>query len=295
MKNKVYIYFILSVLIGSVYSQNITVYGNAGTLIGPEYAHLNTYGVYTFQPYTKSGPITNVWYLSSGSFTDYTLAGTTFTGKYKTTGRVWVAKESNFPLYTKVNNTANHTASARFSVNNQGFSTALESDFNPASSPNYIPVACTVDLRITPNSDIVSFSCSFVMGNANVTSNDGNGNIRFSVNGSADHLLKCDFNWGCCTTTKYYLFRNILQSGYSVNYQPDSDVVSLSKDPDKENYVQSNDRYDIIDAATGSIKKNGIIVSEETQIDVSGLSNGIYVIRILSGGQSQSLKIMINK
>ncbi len=108
-----------------------------------------------------------------------------------------------------------------------------------------------------------------------------------------DAIFRFTFDWGCCTTTENIIFTT--NSSYNISTQ--SGLLSINKEQSNGTEYAVNkiskDRYEIIDANTGIIKKNGLLTSNYNQIDASGLSNGLYVVRVISGDHVQTEKITI--
>nr|DAU63928.1 MAG TPA: hypothetical protein [Caudoviricetes sp.] len=100
-----------------------------------------------------------------------------------------------------------------------------------------------------------------------------------------------------CTHLNYCDFGFTVRNPYSVAYVASSNVVSICRDDDStvQNRMLTNDTYRIVNALTGVSQKPGQLAKGTNEIDVSNILNGIYIVQITSGDNTESYKISINR
>jgi len=100
-----------------------------------------------------------------------------------------------------------------------------------------------------------------------------------------------------CTHLNYCDFGFTVRNPYSVAYVASSNVVSICRDDDStvQNRMLTNDTYRIVNALTGVSQKQGQLAKGTNEIDVSNILNGIYIVQITSGDNTESYKISINR
>ena len=89
-----------------------------------------------------------------------------------------------------------------------------------------------------------------------------------------------------------------IRSPYSVSYIASSNLVSISREDDSTTLNRMSnqvDTYRIVDALTGVSKKQGQLVQGLNEIDATSISNGVYIVQIMSGDNTESYKISINR
>ena len=133
-------------------------------------------------------------------------------------------------------------------------------------------------MSYNPNSKLFRFIPSYQVG--------GGFRFRFYYNDNPNctHLNFCDFGF-------------TVRNPYSVAYIASSNMISISREDKStvQNRMLTNDAYRIVNALTGVSQKQGQLTKGTNEIDVSNLSNGIYIVQITSGDNTESYKISINR
>lgn len=107
----------------------------------------------------------------------------------------------------------------------------------------------------------------------------------FNENPNCTHMNYCDYGF-------------TIRSPYSVSYIASSNLVSISREDDSTTLNRMSnqvDTYRIVDALTGVSKKQGQLVQGLNEIDATSISNGVYIVQIMSGDNTESYKISINR
>jgi hypothetical protein len=278
------------------YSQtNRVTSSNGSYLEGAAFAHTNenvTYTYYTTLPNSGYGYYS--WSRSIGAIT----IGTTFKYPYRTMtiqypdahAGLKIITTGGLTVSTRYKKASQHIVNGRYMVYNH-------SSYQTLHSANYIPQNSSVQFILNINSDIESFSWQNLTPNAGtVTYNNSTRTYSFQTTGNGNQVVfRFTYNWGCCTTTEDYIFRIV--SSYSVFSNAGSGVLLIKPENESKsaNHVRLSGKYEIVDIYTGIIKKSGLLIPfSETSIDVSNLSSGIYIVRVIFGDTIQGYKVSIS-
>jgi len=164
---------------------------------------------------------------------------------------------------------------------------------------NYANNGKAVELCL--NSDILNFSWELLTGTgAFEISYDKNSKIfRFIPSYQVGHEVRFRFSFNRninCTHMNVCDYGFTIRNPYSVSYINSSNVIQISREND---FVILNrmstqiDAYRIIDALSGTLKKQGQLVQDINEINATDIPNGVYVVQIISGDEQESYKISI--
>lgn len=133
----------------------------------------------------------------------------------------------------------------------------------------------------------------------NISYNSTSRILKFTANNRPNSTFRFTFSYrsvGCPNNQTTVCNFKILSS-YNVSYVSSSNIIRIEDDSEDLSVMmtRASDRYVIANATTGTIKKEGLLSSEVSEIDVSTLPQGIYVVQIISGTEVSSYKVVVKR
>jgi len=196
---------------------------------------------------------------------------------------LWNTGDTTQSIY--VNNTGNYYV---FGIeNNECYVQSNVTQINMLASPN---------LNVTQNGETLSAdedgaTYQWINCNDNTAiSGEINQSYTAIANGNYAVIITsangCSDTSACFAITAVGISESDLQNAISISPNPANDIINL-----KVNSSMLGSTYRMIET-TGRVILTGKIASENSEIDISNLSKGIYFLEILINGKRQTLKIV---
>lgn len=163
---------------------------------------------------------------------------------------------------------------------------------------NYIPANNTITVHF--GMDFTEFSYELLKTSGVPEVNYSRNNLVFhNMSMPAGYVIPFKFTYklaGCKEPTIQYVNFIVLdEDDYLVGPSyPTVYINRINTNQVRLTKNAKNDKYTIIEASTGIIKKEGYLNSEKNEINISNLSKGLYIVRIQTPNKTENHKIFIN-
>ncbi|MFZ9942519.1 MAG: T9SS type A sorting domain-containing protein, partial [Bacteroidia bacterium] len=103
-------------------------------------------------------------------------------------------------------------------------------------------------------------------------------NIRDVVNQNTERVVT--YTYGGCVPTSFLSIQDMHFNGISISPNPVQGALQMEL-----TYMANGIEFDVVDPAGRVVMDKRNVSAARTIIDVSGLSNGMYVLRVFYGGE----------